>query len=158
MAVQLLCLTDSPIFTVPLTEVGGVEGQAVTLSVSIKANPEVTTLRWYRFDAASSVWSQIDVVSTSKYSGGTTRSPSLIISTLDSDDWGDYQAEASNVINTRRSLTIRVAVSCTSLFMSRFAVCSARHAGRRFLVYFITSPISSSLYVIVACVTVQQVT
>ncbi|XP_025101325.1 hemicentin-1-like isoform X2 [Pomacea canaliculata] len=107
----LLSVHYSPIFTVPLTEVGGVEGQAVTLSVSIKANPEVTTLRWYRFDAASSVWSQIDVVSTSKYSGGTTSRPSLTISTLDSGDWGDYQAEASNVINTRRSLTIRVAVS-----------------------------------------------
>ena len=100
-------------FTISQTQVGGTAGQSLTLTVSVAANPALTSLQWRKRSSSSSsnVYTDIDVTS-SKYGGGTVSSPSLQINSLTSADLGTYVVVAGNSLGERQSSDIVVAVSC----------------------------------------------
>ena len=89
---------------------GGQVGETVTLTVSLAANPALSTLQW-RKHVSNNVYSDINVT-TSRYSGGTISNPSLQINSLIIEDVGDYVVVATNDLGSRQSVDITVAVSC----------------------------------------------
>ena len=80
------------------------------MSVSLAANPAVTSLQW-RKHVSSNVYTDLDVT-TSKYSGGTVSSPDLQINSLSSSDVGNYVVVATNSLGSSQSVDITVDVSC----------------------------------------------
>ncbi|XP_021359918.1 hyphally regulated cell wall protein 1-like, partial [Mizuhopecten yessoensis] len=94
---------DLPTVIVSQTTYLVVTGQAVTLSCQVSGTPVVTFVAWKR--------SKNGVISTltidgSHYSGGTTGSPSLIISSVDCGDIASYVCTVSNAVGTSTSDTI----------------------------------------------------
>ena len=103
--------SDYPTFTIPQTTVTGTALGSVILTVSIAANPALTSVQWRKRGEFSNVYFAVDT-STGKYDGGTLASPSLRINSLASDDVGNYTVIATNALGSQQSSDIVVIVSC----------------------------------------------
>ncbi|XP_021370011.1 hemicentin-1-like [Mizuhopecten yessoensis] len=99
---------DLPTVTVSQTTYSVVTGQSVTLSCQVSGTPVVTTVAWKR--SKNGVTSTL-TIDGSNYSGSTTGSPSLIISSVDSGDTASYFCTASNAVGTSTSNTIFLTVT-----------------------------------------------
>ena len=87
---------------------GVTTGSSVTLQCFASGNPAVTSVSWQRL--FNNQYSAL-VIDGSKYSGGSIQSPSLTISSTDSNDGGTYRCAASNSVGTGYSQDTSLTVS-----------------------------------------------
>lgn len=76
-------------------------GNFVILECTVTANPEATSIQWYKVVNGKSV--TLDVPNNSKYSGSTVANPSLTITGASAADEGNYICSATNALGTSQS-------------------------------------------------------
>ncbi|KAK3107564.1 hypothetical protein FSP39_017383 [Pinctada imbricata] len=89
----------SPSVSIPSSSYSVNYGSTITIPCSVSANPSATSVDWYK-DASSSA-----LVITGRYSGGTTTTPSLTISSAQLSEEGNYRCSATNAVGTSSSIT-----------------------------------------------------
>nr|KAG5686471.1 hypothetical protein BaRGS_030053 [Batillaria attramentaria] len=89
---------------------GGDRGSTVTLSVSITANPPITSVWWRKRGNAPNSFQDIDITDNTKYAFGVLGNPGLQIKNLARTDEGVYEVEATNELGTS-SANITVVMS-----------------------------------------------
>ncbi|XP_033758139.1 hemicentin-1-like [Pecten maximus] len=99
---------DLPTVTVSQSTYSSITGQSVTLNCQVSGTPAVTTVAWKR--TINGVTSTL-TIDGSNYNGGTTGSPSLIISSVDSGDTASYFCTATNAVGTTTSNAIFLTVT-----------------------------------------------
>ena len=67
-----------------------VEGQSVTMKCQSQARPAVTSVTWKKGQKV------INVITDSKYTGGTVQTPSLTIGSVLKTDAGEYTCQLDN--------------------------------------------------------------
>ncbi|XP_070202021.1 hemicentin-1-like isoform X2 [Littorina saxatilis] len=100
-----------PKITVPNPQIGGTLGGSATLALTVAANPALTFIQWRKRGNGINVYSDINVTSNGKYSGGTLANPSLQINSLNASDIGNYTLVATNALGEAQSVDFVVAVS-----------------------------------------------
>ncbi|KAK7459748.1 hypothetical protein BaRGS_00038931 [Batillaria attramentaria] len=98
-----------PVIQMPQTA-GGDRGSTVTLSVSITANPPITSVWWRKRGNAPNSFQDIDITDNTKYAFGVLGNPGLQIKNLARTDEGVYEVEATNELGTS-SANITVVMS-----------------------------------------------
>lgn len=76
-------------------------GNFVILECTVAANPDATSVQWYKIVNGNSV--TLDVPNVSKYSGSTVANPSLTITGATAADEGNYICSATNSLGTSQS-------------------------------------------------------
>ena len=94
-------LADLPNVVIPLSGYSVNYAGSITIPCTITAQPAVTSVQWKR--VVNGLEQNIDT-SLSKYSGGTTSTPALTISSAVQSDETFYICTATNSVGTGRSL------------------------------------------------------
>ncbi|XP_060079143.1 hemicentin-1-like [Ylistrum balloti] len=89
-----------PVVTISEASYTVTTGTTATLVCTVVATPQASTIIWRK--TVNSVTTTVPI-NTSKYSGGTVTSPSLVISNADSSDVAFYVCQATNAVGTGTS-------------------------------------------------------
>ncbi|XP_035828095.1 hemicentin-1 [Aplysia californica] len=103
-AAKQLSIVTRPIVTTPQTSVNGRENNPVTLTCDVNAGAGLTDLTWSKDGLP------LTTSDRSKYTGGTTSSPSLTVQSLKDSDAGVYVCLATNAQGTTRGNDISLNV------------------------------------------------
>ncbi|CAC5377793.1 unnamed protein product [Mytilus coruscus] len=87
--------------TIPQSSYSVLTGQQVTIPCTVTGTPTQNNVFWRK--VVNGVQTNVDINGNSRYSGGTTSSPSLTITNTQSSDEGTYVCYASNNIGTSNS-------------------------------------------------------
>ncbi|VDI12391.1 Hypothetical predicted protein, partial [Mytilus galloprovincialis] len=87
--------------TIPQSSYSVVIGQQVTIPCTVTGTPTQTSVFWRK--VVNGVQTNVDINGNSRYSGGTTSSPSLTIINTQSSDEGTYVCYATNSVGTSNS-------------------------------------------------------
>ncbi|XP_071166173.1 basement membrane-specific heparan sulfate proteoglycan core protein-like isoform X2 [Mytilus edulis] len=87
--------------TIPQSSYSVLIGQQVTVSCTVIGTPTQTNVFWRK--VVNGVQTNVDINGNSRYSGGTTSSPSLTISNTQRSDEGIYVCYATNIVGTSNS-------------------------------------------------------
>ncbi|XP_033752263.1 hemicentin-2-like isoform X2 [Pecten maximus] len=101
-----------PTVSIPQTSYSTLSGGTVILTCSISSNPFQTVVTWQKL--VGTVYQQVQITSNSRYSGGTTTSPNLVITGALTTDSGTYQCTATNQFGTSQSGTTQLTISGTT--------------------------------------------
>ena len=91
-------------------------GQSVTLVRTVSSTLLVTSVHWQR-NSGGTITTITSTTNTNKYSGSTTRTPSLTIFNAASSDAGVYTCFASNIVGTGQSTTTTLSVTGSKNFV-----------------------------------------
>ena len=78
-------------------------GQQVTITCTVSGTPTQTSVSWRKI--VNGVQTNVNINGNSRYSGGTTNSPSLTITNAELADEGSYICYATNSVGTSNSQT-----------------------------------------------------
>jgi hypothetical protein len=95
----VLSVLGLPVVTIDSNEYLVNYGNTATLRCTVNANPTQTSVAWQKIQNGV----PSNVVVSGRYQGGTTSSPSLIISNVDNSDEGFYICSATNSVGTGQS-------------------------------------------------------
>ena len=82
-----------------------IEGQSKTIKCHSQARPAVTSVTWKKGQEV------INVITDSKYSGGTVQTPSLTIGSVLKTDAGEYTCQLGNDVG-HGTATVTLIVLC----------------------------------------------
>ncbi|OWF51120.1 hypothetical protein KP79_PYT00755 [Mizuhopecten yessoensis] len=99
---------DLPVVTIGQTTYSVSTNSQVTLQCSVSANPAITSVVWQKSSGGTT--SSITIDGT-RYSGGSTTSPTLVINNAASTDSGTYVCRATNSIGTGTGTSITLSVT-----------------------------------------------
>ncbi|XP_059165768.1 hemicentin-1-like [Physella acuta] len=109
-APTMLTVNYAPVIRYNITSFTGNVGSSIVLPCPVNALPEITTIRWKRYDAG-----QVTTLSltSSKYSGAdvTNKDYGLKIQTLQEGDAGIYFCEAGNTLGTGTGSNLTLTVT-----------------------------------------------
>lgn len=95
-------LTDILTVVIPKDQYTFEVGSVATLECRVTGTPSATSVYWTKSHAGGAS-ETIDMTNTSKYSGSSVTSPSLVISNAQSSDDGSYRCWATNDVGTAQS-------------------------------------------------------
>ncbi|CAG2239189.1 HMCN [Mytilus edulis] len=87
--------------TIPQSSYSVLIGQQVTVSCTVTGTPTQTNVFWRK--VVNGVQTNVDINGNSRFTGGTTSSPSLTISNTQRSDEGIYVCYATNIVGTSNS-------------------------------------------------------
>ncbi|XP_033753605.1 hemicentin-1-like isoform X5 [Pecten maximus] len=102
---------NAPSVTIISTSYQANSGSSVTLQCIASGNPTVTAITWFK--TANGIETTLTIDNT-KYQGGSTASPSLIINNLASSDTASYKCRATNSVGSTDSQQIQLSVTITT--------------------------------------------
>ncbi|XP_033753215.1 basement membrane-specific heparan sulfate proteoglycan core protein-like [Pecten maximus] len=119
-----LTVTGSlPIVTITQNAYSVVTGQTVTLGCTVSATPTHTNVFWQRIDNGVTTTLTID---GTKYSGSTVNTPSLTITSANSNDNTVYTCSATNAVGTGTSrlttLTVTGSIPMVTVDQAKYSV------------------------------------
>ncbi|XP_033752264.1 hemicentin-1-like isoform X3 [Pecten maximus] len=112
LPITLTVTGTRPTVSIPQTSYSTLSGGTVILTCSISSNPFQTVVTWQKL--VGTVYQQVQITSNSRYSGGTTTSPNLVITGALTTDSGTYQCTATNQFGTSQSGTTQLTISGTT--------------------------------------------
>ncbi|CAC5415119.1 HMCN [Mytilus coruscus] len=98
----LTVIGNPPVVTVRQSTYSTSYGNTIMLACVVSANPAHTAVYWTRQSNNGNTVT-LNPASSTKYSGSSTRSPSLIINNVDFSDEGNYICHANNAVGTGQS-------------------------------------------------------
>ncbi|XP_069133480.1 hemicentin-1-like isoform X12 [Argopecten irradians] len=116
---------DIPTVTIPTPSYDIVTGSSITITCSVSADPQHTSVSWTRANNINSAAVNI-VIDGSTYSGGTVNNPSLTINSASASDQGYYVCSAANSIGVGTSgqtyLTVTGALPSVTIPSNAYSV------------------------------------
>ncbi|XP_060078232.1 hemicentin-1-like, partial [Ylistrum balloti] len=106
--ISLSVTGNLPVITIGQSSYSVITNSQVTLQCSVSANPSITSVVWLKTSGGSTSTIAID---GTKYSGGSTTSPTLVINNAASTDSGTYVCQATNSIGTGSGTSITLSVT-----------------------------------------------
>ncbi|XP_033751408.1 hemicentin-1-like isoform X5 [Pecten maximus] len=101
-----------PSVSIPQQTYATNSGGSITLVCNVNADPFQTGIAWQIL--VGTVYQQVQITTTSRYSGGTTSSTNFVITNAQTSDSGTYRCTATNSIGTAQSGTTQLTVSGTA--------------------------------------------
>ncbi|XP_021345496.1 hemicentin-1-like, partial [Mizuhopecten yessoensis] len=116
---------EIPTVTIPSPSYSIVTGSSITITCTVTANPQHTSVSWTRTDNVNSNAVSI-VIDGTTYSGGSVNNPSLTINSASSANQGYYVCRATNSIGTGTSgqsyLTVTGALPSVTIPSNAYSV------------------------------------
>ncbi|XP_069133862.1 hemicentin-1-like isoform X4 [Argopecten irradians] len=90
-----------PTVSIPTPTYATNSGGTITMVCNVNADPTHTSVSWQK--NTNGVFQAVNIVGTTRYSGGTANSPSLVITGAVTGDTGTYRCTATNSVGTGTS-------------------------------------------------------
>ncbi|XP_069133869.1 hemicentin-1-like isoform X10 [Argopecten irradians] len=98
---QLTVSGTIPTVSIPTPTYATNSGGTITMVCNVNADPTHTSVSWQK--NTNGVFQAVNIVGTTRYSGGTANSPSLVITGAVTGDTGTYRCTATNSVGTGTS-------------------------------------------------------
>ncbi|XP_069133870.1 basement membrane-specific heparan sulfate proteoglycan core protein-like [Argopecten irradians] len=98
-----------PIVSIPTPTYATNFGGTITMVCNVNADPTHTSVSWQK--NTNGVFQAVNIVGTTRYSGGTANSPSLVITGAVTGDTGTYRCTATNSFGTGTSGNTKLTIT-----------------------------------------------